>query len=129
LRRIVAWLGILGIAFAQFVATAHACALGASTGPERPRVAIAAGAAVAASHCGGHATGAFTPAPNLCEVHCTDGATPTTALDLPQVLLAPLPVSAITLAALAAAAAPEPLHAVALGRAPPLILQFGRLLI
>jgi len=129
LRRCVAWLGILGIVFAQFVATAHACAPGGSAGHERPGLASAASAAAAAGHCAGHAAAPVAPAGNLCEVHCTDGATPATALDLPPVALAPLPVAAPALAALAVVAAPQGLHPAPLPAGPPIVLRFGHFLI
>jgi len=129
MHRVVAWIGILGIAFAQFAVTAHACAHGAAPRTGHAPAVIAADAAVVTSHCGDQDAGRAAPAPNLCEVHCTDAATPTPALDLPAAALAPLPVAAITLADLAATATPQPSHLAAPGRAPPLILQFGRLLI
>ena len=56
LRRIVAWLGILGIALAQFVATAHACELGTAAGHERHPTAPSGAVAVVAGHCGDHAS-------------------------------------------------------------------------
>jgi len=131
----MAWFGILGIAFAQLVVTAHACALGPPAAGE-PAAAVRAspgetlGALVAAGDpCAAHAVGSATPATNLCEVHCTDGLTSAAAVDLPQVALAPLPVAVIPLVALAAAAPPECLHTPALSAGPPIVLQFGHLLI
>jgi hypothetical protein len=128
-RRIIAWLGILGIAFAQFVATANACAPGAASGADRYEFSAPGTATVGAGHCGEHAAPPATPAKNLCEVHCSDGATPVTALDLPTVALAPLPVPAMTLAALAADAPSAGSYAAVAVTGPPIVLQFGHLLI
>ena len=125
-RRIVAWFGILGIAFAQFVATAHACELGTATGHERAPIASAP---AVTGHCGDHVAGPVTPAANLCEVHCSDGATPVTAADLPPVALAPLPVHALPLAALAAQASPDALHPAPHSAGPPIVLRYAHLLI
>lgn len=129
LRRIVAWLGILGIALAQFVATAHACELGTAAGHERHPTAPSGAVAVVAGHCGDHATPPVAPANNLCEVHCSDGATPATAVDLPPVMFAPMPVPALSLAALAAAASPSALDPAPHSAGPPIVLRYGHLLI
>jgi len=131
-RRLVAWLGILGIVLAQFAATAHACAVGSGALHDLLPAAIAGGpvpGAVAGDTCAGHMTGAVVPAANVCEVHCSDGATPVAVLDLPAVALAPLPVPAIPLAALAADAMPAWVRIAALSAGPPIVLQFGHLLI
>jgi hypothetical protein len=124
-RRFAAWFGILGIAFAQFAVTAHACLTGAV-------VHATAAKAVAMAH-EGHCAGVQAKAPlapvsNACEVQCTDGAPSAAAPDLPPVLQAVLPVAppavllpfserAVDVAALAAASAQ-----------PPPQLQFGRFL-
>jgi hypothetical protein len=135
LRRLVAFVGILGLSFAQFAATASACGLDAASGHESSAWVVAAaspaGAAEAQHHCGGHAP-APTPAlpgSNLCEVHCSDAATPAAAPDLPAVTLALLPAPALPLEALVAAAAPPPAEALVRAAAPPIVIAFGRLLI
>jgi hypothetical protein len=134
LRRLVAILGILGISLAQFAAQVNACGLGAPPGQGRPVPAVAAGGAGgpdAAHHCGGHALQPkpALPASNLCEVHCSDAATPAAAPDLPAVTLALLPAPALPLEALVVAAAPPPAEARARAAAPPIVIEFGRLLI
>jgi hypothetical protein len=134
LRRLVAVLGILGISLAQLAATANACGLAAATGHANPLPAVAAGAAGvpdAAYHCGGHAPGPnpALPASNLCEVHCSDAATPAAVPDVPAVTLAVLPAPVLPLESLAVAAAPPPAEALARAGAPPIVIAFGRLLI
>lgn len=125
-RRFVAWLGILGIAFAQLAVTAHACTI---------RVQVPASvAAVPATphhrHCSGqHASAPLAPQGNACELQCSEAA-PTSAMpDLPPVALSALTV------AIAPAASPGATRAygrsllAANSAAPPLSLQFCRLLI
>ena len=129
LRRCVAWLGILGIVFAQAVATAHACAPGGDAGHGHPGFPAAAAAAMESGHCAGHAAAPVAPTGNLCEVHCSAAATPATALDLPQVALAPLPVAAPALAAMAVASTPRRLRPAPLPAGPPIVLRFGHFLI
>jgi hypothetical protein len=137
LRRLVALLGILGISFAQFAAAANACVLDDLSGHARGAAAVAAvapgpaGGPEVEHHCGGHSP-APTPAlpgSNLCEVHCSDAATPAVAPDLPAVTLAVLPAPTIALAALAATASPPPAETLARAAAPPIVIAFGRLLI
>ena len=88
-RRIVAWLGVLGIAFAQVAVTAHACMLRGDAG-QRIDVGVAHG-----DHCAGGAMAAAPLAPqaNACELQCTDGATAVAAPDLPPVALVSLPAA------------------------------------
>jgi hypothetical protein len=88
-RRLVAWLGILGLAFAQIAVTAHACMIRASEqGPVAPVTAKAH-----EGHCAGHQDSAAPLAPqaNACEVQCSEAAPSVAAADLPPVALAPLP--------------------------------------
>ena len=127
-RRLLAWLGIVGIAFAQVVVTAHACAL--RTGTLNAHVPLAA-VSVDEGHCAGQHVTALPQAPqgNACEVQCTDGAPSAVAHDLPPIALVVL--------VLPLAPATTPAEVRELGRsflaansaAPPLALQFCRLLI
>jgi hypothetical protein len=125
-RRAVAWIGILGIALAQLALTAHACTLGTVAPFHAGGATIAAPghAALPCGHDAGQPAGA-----NLCELHCSDGATATPSADLPPVALTALPVSVVAFAA--AAAAPSDAHArpAAFPGASPPLLQFCRLLI
>jgi hypothetical protein len=124
-RRVVACLGILGLAFAQLAVTAHACMIRAA-GPPAPAAIIAHG-----GHCAGlqDATAPEAPQGNACEVQCTDGAPSAAVHDLPPVALVAL--------ALPLTPATTPAEARAWGRsflaansaAPPRALQFCRLLI
>ena len=89
-RRFAAWLGILGIAFAQVAVTAHACLTGAAV----HATAAKAVAMVHEGHCAGaKADAPMAPIANSCEVQCTDGAPSGAAADLPPVALAVLPVA------------------------------------
>jgi hypothetical protein len=134
-RRAVAWIGILGIVLAQFALTAHACALGASASfdPLGATIADARPAHVAmpdraSSPCGHEAD--LAGGANLCEVHCSDGATSgSSAADLPPVALAALPVAAAPFAALSTAESAGLARPATLPGAPPPVLRFCRLLI
>jgi hypothetical protein len=128
-RRIVAWLGILGIALAQFVAAAHACQLGTGSGFEHFALTSSGAAADVPGHCHDHAAGPVKPAANLCEVHCSDGATPATATDLPPMALVPMIAPALPLAALEAAAAPCTLPPAPHASGPPIVLRYAHFLI
>jgi hypothetical protein len=126
-RRLVAWLGILGIAFAQFAVTAHACMASVAVPEQRqsPAAAMAHD-----SHCGGqHIAAPATPHGNACEVQCSDGAPPAIALAIP---FAALPSQASPIAPVSASVeAREWLRSTlpANSTAPPLPLRFCRLLI
>jgi hypothetical protein len=127
-RRVLAWLGILGIAFAQVAVTAHACITGAF-------VHASAAHAVAMSH-QGHCVGAQGAAPvapvaptaNACEVQCTDGAPTGAAPDLPPVLLDALPVAHERVGAAIDLREWDRSVLAATSAGPPPLLQFGRLL-
>jgi hypothetical protein len=90
-RRFAAWLGILGIAFAQVAVTAQACLTGAALHAS----AAKAVAMAHEGHCDGGSPGAVPMAPNTnaCEVQCTDGAPTGAAPDLPPVMLTVLPAA------------------------------------
>ena len=129
-RHYSAWLGILGIAFAQVAVTAHACMTGA------PVQASAARAVAMAheGHCGG-AQGATTPdvvpvAPiaNACEVQCTDGTLSAVTADVPPVTLAILPVAPAPVTVMVDVRELDRSILAATSAAPPPLLQFCRLL-
>ncbi len=126
-RRCVAWLGILGIAFAQLAVSAHACVIGAKTAEN---VAAAALAMPQRAHCGevGEAR-PLAPQANACEVQCTEGAPSAATPDLPPVVLTSLPVSVAPVAMLASMRDWGRAVLAANSAAPPLALQFCRLLI
>ena len=91
-RRLVAWLGILGIAFAQLAVTAHACVTGvpgpsAAAGAPQCRIRVTAGP-------GCKARRRLRRQGNACEVQCADGAPSAAAPDLPPVALAVAAVAA-----------------------------------
>jgi hypothetical protein len=83
----------------------------------------------AGEHCAGMGAATATPQANACEVHCIDGATLPASPDLPPVTLALLPAPALPLAALAAPGVLARSPLAAQPGAPPLTLQFCRLLI
>jgi hypothetical protein len=127
-RRFLAWFGILGIAFAQFAVTAHACALRVGSTPAHT---ASASAAAHEGHCGGQHAAALPQAPqgNACEVQCTDGAPSGAALDLPPVALVTLAVPLVPATVPAEAREWGRSMLAANSAAPPLALQFCRLLI
>jgi hypothetical protein len=128
-RRIVARIAIVAVAFGQVALAAHACPLDGQSA----LVAVANGSpdhGNAAGPCGGMDAAPAAPdgQANLCEVHCTDAISVPGQPDLPPVVLAPLPTAAIAAAeCVVADAAPDSISPVS--GAPPLTLQFCRLLI
>jgi hypothetical protein len=125
-RRMAAWLGILGIAFAQAVVAAHACVTGA------PVHASAARAVAMAheGHCAGvQGTAPVAPVSNACEVQCTDGAPVTAAPDLPPVMQVAMILPSSPPAVPVEARARDRSVLASSGAAPPRALQFCRLLI
>ena len=127
-RRFLAWFGILGIAFAQFAVTAHACALRVGTMHSQTP---SASATAQEGHCHGQRAAALPQAPqgNACEVQCTDGAPSGAALDLPPVALVTLAVPLVPATVPAEAREWGRSMLAASSAAPPLALQFCRLLI
>jgi len=125
-RRLVATLGVLGIAFAQIAVTAHACMLRSDAG---------AAPALAATtphheHCAAALQGGepATPQGNACEVQCTDGALSAPAPDMPTAALVPslVPVAPLPLPVDAREWDRSVLAAASAG--PPPLLQYCRLL-
>jgi hypothetical protein len=128
IRRAVALFAALGLAFAQLATSAYACPLQGSGVPLAE--AHAASAPGPAGHpCSGPAPEPVDTQTNACEVHCTDGLTLPASPDLPPVVLAALRAPAGALAALAAADLQPRTPPAARPGAPPLTLQFCRLLI
>lgn len=127
-RRFLAWFGIVGIAFAQVAVTAHACALRTST-MKVPVPSAMAGALE--SHCAGHQATALPQAPqgNACEVQCTDVAPSSAVHDLPTIALIALDVPLTSMATPRQAREWGRSFLAANSAAPPLALQFCRLLI
>jgi len=122
-RRFAAWLGILGLAFAQFAVTAHACLTGAAVQASSARAA----AMGHEGHCiGAQAKAPLAPVANACEVQCTDGAPSAAAPDLPPVLLAALPVAPSPVALPLSKRTTEVATLAATRAQPPPQLQFGR---
>jgi hypothetical protein len=136
LRRVVALVAIAGLAFAQVAAASAACVAGGSLRPQAAATTTTTSTTpstttpVHGEHCRGavDATPAV-PAGNACEVHCSDGAGPATALDLPAPALTMLAVPLVPLAARVDAGAPRNVHAVAVAGAPPPQLLYARFLI
>jgi hypothetical protein len=123
-RRLLACLGIRGIAFAQIVATAHACTV-------RPSAAALPGVALAATgeHCAGaHQQAQVAPSGNVCEVQCSEGTLTAPAPDVPYVALAPLPLPPAPATIDVALRDTDVSRLVPTGGAPPPHLRFARLL-
>ena len=118
---------MLAMLFGQFAIVAYACPV---QGPVAPVLMVhAATPADAATPCGGMAAAPESPRSNACEVHCNDGVTLPASPDLPPVVLAALPLPGMPVATLAAAEIAARTPYAALPGAPPLTLQFCRLLI
>jgi len=114
--------------FSQIAVTAYACpVLGPAAPVAMPHAAMSADAGE--TPCAGMDGTPPSPKANACEVHCNDGVTLPAQADLPQIALAALPAPAIALAKLAMADEVARTPLAALPGAPPLTLQFCRLLI
>jgi hypothetical protein len=125
-RRYVAWLGILGIAFAQLAVTAHACMISVTTAD---RVATMAPARLHHDHCNGsHGAPPLAPQANACELQCSDATLATPASDLPPVVLSSLPLPSAPIGLTVARFHGGSFLAANSG-APPPALEFCRLLI
>ena len=88
-RRFIAWIGLLGIVFAQMAVTAHACML-------QPRTIdpAAAEGLPHQRHCSGvDQPAAPAPQGNACELQCSDVAPSAAAPDLPPMGLASSPIT------------------------------------
>ena len=127
-RYLGAYCAIVALLFGQFALAAYVCPTQTPLAPT--------GSAPAAMHaeggivpCGAMSSPADTPDTNACEVHCSDGATSSAQPDLPPVVLAVLPVPALALAKLGHSSEKARTPYAALPGAPPLHLQFCRLLI
>jgi len=131
LRRSAALLAMLSLAVAQFAATAHACASTAPPGAAAPGigVGVAYGGEETPRPCAGHAHRSTVPAANFCEVHCSAGATATPIPDLPPVVLSPLRLPVLALSAQRAISTCHPSPRSAAAPAPPINLQFCRILV
>ena len=126
-RRLVAALGILGIAFAQVAVTAHACMLRSDAGGIPALAAVSA----SANHCAGalNAAQPYAPQGNACELQCTDGAPSAAAPDMPPVALTPMFVPPAPLLVAVDAREWDRSVLAATSAGPPPLLQFCRLLI
>ena len=122
LRRFVSQFAMLAVVFGQLSITAYACPVQGVAMP------VAMTRSSSADDCAGMAPAATPPA-NACEVHCADATAAPASPDLPPFALTALPVSAIPLAALATTTEGSTTPHAALPGAPPLSLQFCRLLI
>lgn len=127
-RRFVASFAIALVAFGQIAMTVYACPVPGVAAP----IAVTHGAMpqeAGGLPCAGRHE---VPAPaqaNLCEVHCSDGIGVPSLPDLPQVVLHALPAATVPLAAFDAAESRSPAWIEPISGAPPLALQFCRLLI
>ena len=131
-RRRVAWFCLLGLTFAQLAVASHVRASEVSRHAQRAAVP---GTAHQLPSTTDHCTTAkprLKPAfSNLCEAHCSDGASRLPVLDQPMgTTAAALPVR---VGGIVASAPAERTRShdeqTALSRAPPLVLQFCRFLI
>ena len=127
IRRLIAHFAIVALAFGQLAMTAYACPVQVLV----PPVATLAAQhdAAGAGPCAGMDSAFATPQANACEFHCADGVTLPAQPDLPPVALTALPTAAIARVPLAADNDADRSPLAVFPGAPPLILQFGRLLI
>ena len=128
LRRVGAHGAIVAMLFAQFAIVAYACPVQSRGAPAAtPHVAM--DVEVGQNPCASMAGTTETPQANACEVHCNDGVTLPAQPEMPQVVLTALPVPDVALAQHAVSGQAARTPYAALPGAPPLALQFCRLLI
>jgi len=128
IRRLGAYGAMLAMLFAQFAIVAYACPVQTTGTPAAmPHVAMHVDAD--GNPCPGAGGTPDAPLANACEVHCNDGVTLPAQPELPQVVLAALPLPAIALVQLAFSEQAARKPYAALPGAPTLTLQFCRLLI
>ena len=127
-RRLGAHGAMLAMLFAQFAVVAYACPV-QSPGAPAVMAHVAMYSEGGENPCAGVPSAPESAQANACEVHCNDGVTFPTPPDLPPIALTALPVAAISLEQLAYSAAAARTPYAALPGAPPLTLQFCRLLI
>ena len=128
IRRFGAHGAMLAMLFAQFAIVAYACPV-QSPGAPAAMAHVAMHLDADGNPCAGMVGTPESPLANACEVHCNDGVTLPTQPDLPHVVLTALPVPSIALAQLAFSEQAARTPYAALPGAPPLTLQFCRLLI
>jgi xanthosine utilization system XapX-like protein len=119
-RRVIAWIGIVGLAVGQIAVAAQGCGLS-----ERQATLSAT-----TDHCGNALHGDAVPAnhSNACEVHCTSGAPSVAAPDLPPVALNSLPVPTMPVAIAVDEREWDRAVLAASSAGPPPLLQYCRLL-
>jgi hypothetical protein len=127
-RRFVALFAIAVTAFGQIASSAMACTALPVLAPAGFAQAAASPNAGDVPCANGHQAPESAQA-NLCEVHCTDGIAVPSNPDLPPVVLHALPAIDVALASLGADDSPAPESIAPVSGAPPLTLQFCRLLI
>ena len=128
IRRVATRFAIVAMALGQLAITAHACPVQGMATPVAMVYAAQNGDA-GAGPCAGMKVGPETSQANACEVHCADGVTLPAQPDLPIVALTALPAPMMPRAALATTGEAARTPLAAFPGAPPLILQFCRLLI
>ena len=127
IRRLIAHFAIVALAFGQLAMAAYACPV---QSPVPPVATLAAQHDDAgAGPCAGMDMTPAAPQANACEFHCADGVTLPAQPDLPLVALTALPTPAVAQDMVAASNRIALTPPAALTGAPPLILQFCRLLI
>jgi len=126
IRRWVACVVALAVAFGQFAATAHACTVQRITGPI---VVMHAEAPASGEPCANMGTAPIDVHSNICESHCSTGVSAPAQPDLPAAALIALPAAPVIEAGIRAHDAWLGAGLIAVSRAPPLTLQFCRLLI
>jgi hypothetical protein len=127
-RREFALIAIAAIVFGQLAMTVYACPLQ----PSAAAVATTPGTANDAERngpCADMSEALADAQGNACEVHCTDGIFVAAQPDLPPVPLSALPAPGFAVAELRANNGCPGAALAPISRAPPLTLQFCRLLI
>ena len=122
-RHLAAHCAVVALLFGQFALAAYVRPAQPPNGP------VAVHTEAGHVPCAEMASVANPPEANACEVRCSDGVTPPAQPDLPPVALVALPVPAVALAKLPLSAEAARTPCAALPGAPPLNLQFCRLLI
>jgi len=130
-RRPAAWLALLAVVFAQVALSSHVYAFGLPGSVPLQSAAAFPYRTLDPDHCAGHVKRIGLSSTNLCEAHCSNSAPPVAAFELSKMAPPALVVSSVN-GPLFTPVFDERVYRqqqMALPRAPPLILQFCRLLI
>ncbi len=126
-RRWVSSVAMVAVVFGQLAVAAHACAVQGAAATTTP--GTVSGVAHSGPPCADMDAAPAHAQDNACESHCSEGLVAGAQPDVPPAVLTALLASAIAVPELRAGDGRRAVALVPVSRAPPLTLQFCRLLI